>query len=167
MTVAIENLPRLPIQGLVRNGICGHNAFRPRVRTSQDLGLIERLRVPTVQHLLDSQRKCYLMSGSSRRQKIQEMLQQEPDDVFLRYSLAMEFSNEGRTEESLALLQKLCEQAPPYVPAYFRSAQILADNDSIEQSRDFLRRGIEAARDQGDLHAAAEMGEMLSDLGSS
>lgn len=107
------------------------------------------------------------MSVSQRRQKIEEMLQLEPEDIFLRYSLAMECFKEGQLAESLKLLQALCAAEPPYVPAFFRSAQMLAENDDVEGAREFLRVGIEAARVQGDLHAAGEMGEMLSDLGSS
>ncbi len=106
------------------------------------------------------------MTSSTRRQKIEAMLQDEPDDIFLRYSLAMEMSNEGQLERALELLQQLCQAGPPYVPAFFRSAQILADEERIDEARGFLRDGIETARVQGDLHAAAEMGEMLSDLGS-
>jgi len=107
------------------------------------------------------------MTVSNRRQKIEQMLQAEPQDIFLRYSLAMELSNEGHLDQALALLQELCEATPPYVPAFFRSAQMLADADKVEPARTFLRDGIEAARQQGDLHAAAEMGEMLADLGGS
>ncbi len=94
------------------------------------------------------------------------MLRDEPQDIFLRYSLAMELSNEGDLQGALRLLKELIQEAPPYVPAFFRSAQMLADDDQVEEARTFLRDGIEAAREQGDLHAAAEMGEMLADLGS-
>lgn len=106
------------------------------------------------------------MTGLTRRQKIEAMLQDEPEDIFLRYSLALEMSSEGQLEDSLALLKQLCQEKPPYVPAYFRCAQLLADEQRTEEARSFLRDGIEVARAQGDLHAAAEMGEMLSDLGS-
>lgn len=106
------------------------------------------------------------MTALNRRQKIEQMLADEPHDIFLRYSLAMELSNEGELEQALNLLKQLSQEVPPYVPAFFRSAQMLADIDRVDEARQFLRDGIEAARTQGDLHAAAEMGEMLSDLGS-
>jgi tetratricopeptide (TPR) repeat protein len=106
------------------------------------------------------------MSVSSRREKIEEMLREDPEDTFLRYSLAMELCSEQQADSALELLKQLCELQPAYVPAFFRSAQILADQDRIDAARGFLRDGIEHARLQGDLHAAAEMGEMLSDLGS-
>ena len=102
---------------------------------------------------------------TSRLEKIQAMLVDEPNDVFLRYSLAMELRTTGETERSLEVLKVLTSETPPYVPAFFRSAQILADEERIEEARTFLRDGIEEARRQGDLHAAGEMGEMLADLG--
>jgi len=102
----------------------------------------------------------------SRREKIEAMLSDEPDDVFLRYSLAMELDKEGDHDASLAKFGDLIAGEPPYVPAFFMSAQQLARLGRIEDARAKLRAGIEQARSQGDLHAAGEMGEMLSSLGS-
>ena len=94
------------------------------------------------------------------------MLKDEPHDIFLRYSLAMEMANDGEQEEALKTFGQLCDATPPHVPAFFRRAQMFADLDRIGEAREELRRGIEQARQQGDSHAAAEMGEMLSDLGA-
>ena len=105
------------------------------------------------------------MTNLSRRQKIEAMLMEEPKDGFLRYSLAMEMNSAGESEGALRLFLELCHEEVPHVPAFFRSAQILAELDQIDSAREFLRNGIEAARQQGDQHAAAEMSEMLSDLG--
>lgn len=104
--------------------------------------------------------------NNTRRQKIEAMLKEEPHDVFLRYSLAMEMTNDGETEEALQTFDQLCQASPPHIPAFFRRAQLFADLNRIDESRDELRRGIDQARQQGDSHAAAEMGEMLADLGA-
>lgn len=93
------------------------------------------------------------------------MLVDEPQDIFLRYSLAMELGNEAETERALAILLELTNETPPYVPAFFRSAQVLEEIDRVNEARSFLRDGIETARTQGDLHAASEMSEMLAGLG--
>lgn len=103
---------------------------------------------------------------NQRRQKIEAMLKDEPNDDFLRYSLAMEMASDGEIEKSLGLLDGLCKQTPAYVAAFFRSGQLLADENRVDSARSYLREGIEAARAQGDLHAAAEMGELLADLGA-
>jgi tetratricopeptide (TPR) repeat protein len=102
---------------------------------------------------------------SSRREKIEAMLKDEPGDPFLRYSLACEYDNEDRADESLALFQALMADQPPHVHAFFRGAQLLVKLDRIEEARAALREGIEIARQQGELHAAGEMGELLASLG--
>lgn len=101
----------------------------------------------------------------SRREKIEAMLLDEPGDTFLRYSLAMEYRSEGNHDASIAKLQELTTDQPPYVPAFFMAAQQLVDLGRIDQARTFLRDGIDEARRQGDSHAAAEMSELLANLG--
>jgi predicted Zn-dependent protease len=102
---------------------------------------------------------------STRREKIEAMLKDEPQDQFLRYSLACEYDNEGRNDESLALFQGLIADQPPQVHAFFRGAQLLVKLDRIAEARAMLRDGIEVARQQNELHAASEMGELLVSLG--
>jgi predicted Zn-dependent protease len=102
----------------------------------------------------------------SRREKIEAMLADEPGDTFLRYSLAMELEKEGANDASLAKLDELTRDEPPYVPAFFMAAQQLAKLSRINEARTYLRGGIEAARAQGNAHAAGEMSEFLASLGS-
>jgi thioredoxin-like negative regulator of GroEL len=102
----------------------------------------------------------------SRREKIEAMLADDPGDTFLRYSLAMELDKEGDNAASLAKFAELTRDDPPYVPAFFMAAQQLARLGRIEDARQQLRTGIEAARTQGDAHAAGEMSEFLASLGS-
>jgi predicted Zn-dependent protease len=106
------------------------------------------------------------MAAASRREKIEAMLAEDPQDTFLRYSLAMELDKEGAHEESQRQFRELMRQTPPYVPAFFMAAQQAARLGQINQARTVLREGIEAARLQGDSHAAGEMSEFLTSLGS-
>jgi tetratricopeptide (TPR) repeat protein len=101
----------------------------------------------------------------SRREKIEAMLADDPGDTFLRYSLAMELDKEGDHDASLATFGDLTRDQPPYVPAFFMAAQQLARLARLSEAREILRTGIEAARSQGDSHAAGEMSEFLASLG--
>jgi len=101
----------------------------------------------------------------SRREKIEAMLVDDPGDTFLRYSLAMELDKEGAHAASLAKFAELTRDEPPYVPAFFMSAQQLARLGRAEEARELLRSGIVAAGAQGDSHAAGEMSEFLASLG--
>ncbi len=102
----------------------------------------------------------------SRREKIEALLSQEPGDAFLRYGLAIELDNEGRTQESIELFHGLMRDQPPHVAAFFRGAQLLVRLDRLADARAWLRDGIEEARRQGDAHAAGEMSELLTSLGN-
>ncbi|QDS99785.1 tetratricopeptide repeat protein [Adhaeretor mobilis] len=102
----------------------------------------------------------------SRREKIEAMLAEEPGDIFLRYSLAMEQDKEGEHDASLSNLVELTREEPAYVPAFFMMGQQLARLGRTSDARSVLRDGIEAARIQEDSHAAGEMSEFLASLGS-
>ncbi len=106
------------------------------------------------------------MAGASRREKLEAMLKAEPDDAFLRYGLAGEYDNEGRFDEAVALYRGLMSDTPPHVPSFFRCAQLFVREDRITEARTLLRDGIEAARREGNAHAAGEMAELLASLGA-
>jgi tetratricopeptide (TPR) repeat protein len=101
----------------------------------------------------------------SRRERIEAMLAEEPGDVFLRYSLALELKKDGNLTQSLELLDQLAREDPPYIPAFFMAGQHLAEGGRYDEARSWLRQGIDSARAQGDSHAAAEMSELLASLG--
>ncbi len=103
---------------------------------------------------------------ATRREKIEAMLEDDPQDTFLRYSLAMELDKELDHDRSLTLLAELTKDATPYVPAFFMAGQQLTRLDRINEARSFLRDGIEEARRQGNAHAAGEMGDFLATLGA-
>ena len=104
-------------------------------------------------------------SPNQRRAQIEAMLVDEPQDRFLRYCLAVEMHADGDTPAALEKFLELCRDEPPHVAAFFRRGQLLVELDRIEEARSVLREGIETARNQGDLHAAGEMSELLAELG--
>lgn len=106
-----------------------------------------------------------MSTKNPRRLQIESMLQSEPTDLFLRYCLAVELHVDGESEAALTQFDELCRADPPHVAAFFRRGQLLVELDRIEEARTVLREGIETARAQGDLHAAGEMSELLTDLG--
>jgi tetratricopeptide (TPR) repeat protein len=105
------------------------------------------------------------MTAKTRKQQLQEMLADEPNDPFLRYGLAMEFVSEGDDGEAVRCFQELLAAAPDYVPAYLQAGQGLVRLGRLEEARALYGRGIAAARERGDQHAADEMGAFLANLG--
>ncbi|MEL7496020.1 MAG: hypothetical protein AAFN77_00315 [Planctomycetota bacterium] len=100
----------------------------------------------------------------SRREQLQAMLADSPDDIFLQYALAIEWQNEDEHDKSLDIHQTLMNGNPPYVPSFFMAGQQLTDLDRIDEAKEILEAGIEQADAQGNLHAAGEMRGFLATL---
>ena len=92
-----------------------------------------------------------------KREQLEELLKSDPDDVFLQYGLAMTYVAEGDTAQGLEQLAAIIGNHPDYVAAYFQRGQLLADEGEIEDAREVITLGIEAARRVKDSHAESEM----------
>jgi thioredoxin-like negative regulator of GroEL len=101
------------------------------------------------------------MAAMTRKQQIEAMLAEEPNDPELRYALAMEFVSNGDDHNASLCLGELSTLQPDYVPAYFQRAQALIRLNRPEEARPVVEKGIATARKQGDLHAADELQALL------
>lgn len=102
---------------------------------------------------------------TSRKEKLEAMLADDPNDQTLRYMLAMELEKESDHNRSLEMLQCLMDDESPYVPAFLMAGQQLARLQRTDEAADVYRSGIQQAQRQGDDHAAGEMNQFLADLG--
>ena len=100
------------------------------------------------------------------RKQLEQLLESDPDDVFLQYALAKACVSEGDLEVGLSKFQEVIDRHPEYVPSYFQKGQALAEQGRAVEARTVLTQGIYAARHAGDRHAEAEMTEFLEALGS-
>jgi thioredoxin-like negative regulator of GroEL len=105
-----------------------------------------------------------LMSTPSRRQQLEAMLVETPDDAELRYFLAMEHASQGDDTASARLLDELTQASPDYVPAYLQLGQVLLRLGRDSEARAGLERGLSAARRCGNDHAFGEMQQLLQGL---
>ena len=94
-----------------------------------------------------------------------EILEQNPEDAFARYGLAMEYSKAGDVERAMVEFRTLLEKNPDYTVGYFMAAQMLASADRTDEAKRTLVDGIACARRTGNQHAQSEMTAMLEELG--
>jgi tetratricopeptide (TPR) repeat protein len=102
------------------------------------------------------------MALKNRKQQIEEMLAEEPNDPELRYALAMEYVSAGDDDGAVRCFRELHALAPEYVPAYYQLAQALARLGRRGEAFPVIDRGIATARKKGEHHAADEL-ETLRD----
>jgi len=104
------------------------------------------------------------MAGITRKEQLEEMLRDEPDDPFLRYGLAMEHVSSGDDAGAAEHFRGLVAVAPTYVPAYMQGGQTLVRLNLQAEARQFWQQGVVAARQEGNAHAAEEMLGMIAGL---
>src|SRR5262245_33657017 len=104
-----------------------------------------------------------MASRTPRMDQIEALLADDPGDPFLRYGLAMEYVSIGDDATAADHLQRLTADAD-YVPAFLQAGQVLNRLNRVAEASDVLRRGIEAAKEQGNAHAEGEMSALLASL---
>ena len=101
----------------------------------------------------------------TRRQMLEEIVAQKPDDAFSRYGLALECMNSGDTAAAEQHFRALLERNTTYIPGYQMYGQLLVRESRKEEARQVLTNGIAAANKAGNQHARSEMEALLNDLG--
>ena len=84
---------------------------------------------------------------AERLKILAEFYQQEPQDPFNCYALAMEYL---RTDAGQALiyLEKLLESHPDYLPTYYKAAELLVDRGDYQLAQDVYEKGLALAKTQ-------------------
>jgi len=101
---------------------------------------------------------------TSRKEKLEAMLADDPGDQTLRYMLAMELQKAAEHDRSLDLLKQLMDDETPYVPAFLMAGQQLAGLQRTGEAADVYKSGIQQAQQQSDDHAVGEMRQFLAEL---
>jgi predicted Zn-dependent protease len=96
---------------------------------------------------------------------LKEILAANPVDSFARYGLAIEYSNAGDFETSMAEFATLFKNTPDYTPGYLMAAQTLVKASRLDDAKKMLVDGIASAKKTGNGHALSEMEAMLEELG--
>jgi tetratricopeptide (TPR) repeat protein len=104
------------------------------------------------------------MNEPNRLAMLTEFLEQNPNDAFARYGLAMEHSRLGQTDAALQQFNRLLELHPDYTNGYFMAAQTLERAGRTSEAKKMLESGIAAAQRTGNRHALSEMSGMLEEL---
>ncbi|HEX4038039.1 MAG TPA: tetratricopeptide repeat protein [Acidobacteriaceae bacterium] len=92
------------------------------------------------------------------------ILEQDPQNAFARYGLAMEYVGRGETAEALREFDRLLADHPEYTAGYFMAAQALARAGRAGEAKQRLVDGMACARKAGNQHALSEIQAMLDEL---
>jgi len=89
--------------------------------------------------------------------KLEAMLAAGQDSALLRYTLGITLFRERRFAEAIAHLARAVELDPAYSAAWKLYGRSLLESGDADAARTVLDRGLEVARERGDMQALREM----------
>jgi tetratricopeptide (TPR) repeat protein len=99
-----------------------------------------------------------------RIEKLQQLLEADPEDSFCLYALAQEFASRGEHDRALEYYERTLAMDAGMLYAYFHKARSQEELGDIDAARGTLRDGLARAEVLSDLHAAAEISGYLDSL---
>lgn len=102
---------------------------------------------------------------SKRLAFLEKLTTSGSDDPMAWYGLAQEYRSLERHDDALAAFQTLRGKHPGYVAQYLMCGQMLEKMGRVDDAREWLKAGIDAARAKRDAHALSELEAALSALG--
>ena len=101
------------------------------------------------------------MERRSRKDMLAEMLQKEPEDVFLNYALAVEFVGEKKYEEAEQQFLKTVKLNSEYLPSYYQLGQVSEKLKKEKEALEYYKLGLALAQKQNNQKAVNEINEAI------
>ena len=98
---------------------------------------------------------------SSRLEQLQAMLKDDPQDLFIRYAIAVEYAAAGDIKASILQLEELIASHPDYLGAYYKLGQLLEQNEQTARAIEVYRAGAALAERAGNKKTLREIREAL------
>ncbi|MES2560990.1 MAG: hypothetical protein V4590_14685 [Bacteroidota bacterium] len=101
--------------------------------------------------------------ANSRFDKLLEMLEKQPDDLFLQYALAMEYLGMQQPEKAQNLFEQIIAADEHYVAAYYQLGLLLEGSDE-KRAIAIYEKGMQEAQLKGDRKTVNEFRSALDEL---
>ena len=102
--------------------------------------------------------------ASGRLEALERMIGNRPDDLRLRYGLALEYLGAGRTDEGVKELRVYLARADDQGNGWGRLGSVLRDLGQADDALEAYRTGIEAALRHGHPSMAEEFEEIVEGM---
>jgi tetratricopeptide (TPR) repeat protein len=94
--------------------------------------------------------------NSERLNQLLVFQKEDPNDPFIIYALATEYSS-SNIEKALEYFELLLTQHPDYLATYYHAAKLFADIEETKKAEHLFKKGIDLARTQKESLALREL----------
>lgn len=99
-----------------------------------------------------------------KAQKLREMLKRDPNDVFLRHALALEYIKNGNDADARQLFEGLLKDDPSYLGSYYHLAKLLERIGDVNQAIKYYEKGMLVAKSTDDNKTYNELRSAYEEL---
>ena len=100
---------------------------------------------------------------SDRIAQLQRFFDEDPDDPFNLYALALEHQKDDR-RKAFEIFETLLEKHATYLPTYYHAAKLYQELNDREKAISVYERGIALAKDLSDRKTMRELRSALDEL---
>jgi len=101
------------------------------------------------------------MERSNRIDVILSMLEKEPNDIFLNYTLGLEHAADKNFDLAEEQFKKVISIQEDYIPAFFHLGKLYEQHKKNDEALKYYNRGLEFAKEQKNNKAVNEISEAV------
>ncbi len=101
--------------------------------------------------------------NSERLKQLFDFLEDDPQDSFTIYAIALEYMEEA-PEKAKLYFDRLLEKHPEYLPTYYQAALLYQSINEFDKAKTIFEDGIKLAHKKNNLMAKRELESALSNL---
>jgi Tfp pilus assembly protein PilF len=105
--------------------------------------------------------------SDARIAQLKAFLEEDPDDNFTLFALALEYIKKGDAGQAEKLFKSILVNDPAYVGVYYHLGKLYESLGDISMARSTYNEGIVVTRKARELHALSELETALGECGDS
>lgn len=100
----------------------------------------------------------------NRLEQLLNFYEENPDDAFVRYCIALEKVKTGEQDEGLKWYNDLIDDHPDYIATYYHLGKLHEEMGNQELAVEIYAEGLKVAQRIGDNHAYSELMNARNEL---
>ncbi|MCZ2355472.1 MAG: tetratricopeptide repeat protein [Bacteroidia bacterium] len=101
---------------------------------------------------------------SERLSQLLSFQEQDPNDTFITFALALEYVSLGEDEKACNLFDSIYQKKPDYVALYYQYGKLMEKLNRIEDAKRLYQEGIVYAEKMGEVRTRAELFTALQEM---